>query len=287
MPIDTVVFVPGICGSVLVDHGETIWPGTPGQVVFQSYPDRLVQILSSSTTIEATDVLRSVPLTLLGLTVHHFAGYGQALKVLEQMGYSEVGGSLIPFPYDWRKDIRESAKLLHGRLSQPDLRGRRVAIVAHSMGGLVSRFALEKLGIPVGLNLQLLALLATPHLGAPVVMQNVLGLRPEIFLSAKQCRDALQNPQFPSAYQLLPGPACPRSSHGVRTSGSASSMCLVTTVHGDSALSPAALRPRRRSPQISRSWDRPFTRPAPISPSRAMRKRLLSPIPICRRASRR
>jgi pimeloyl-ACP methyl ester carboxylesterase len=209
MPIDTVVFVPGICGSVLVDKGETIWPGTPGQVVFQSYPDRLVQVLSSSTTVEATDILRSVPLTLLGRTILHFPGYGKALKALEQMGYSEMGGSLIPFPYDWRKDIRESAKALHGRLSQLDLQGKRVAIVAHSMGGLVSRFAVENLGIPAELNLQLLILLATPHLGAPVAMQNVLGLRPEIFLSAKQCRDALGNPQFPSGYQLLPRPGVP------------------------------------------------------------------------------
>lgn len=209
MPIDAVVFVPGICGSVLVEGDETIWPGTPGQVVFNSYPDRYVNILSSSTTLRATDVLRSVPLTLLGLTVHHFPGYGRALTALEGMGYSEVGGSLIPFPYDWRKDIRESARALHTRLSQPDLQGRRVAVVAHSMGGLVSRFALEKLGIPSDLNLQLLALLATPHLGAPVALQNVLGLRPEIFLSAKQCRDAMMNPGFPSAYQLLPRPGIP------------------------------------------------------------------------------
>lgn len=209
MSIEAVVFVPGICGSVLVEDGETVWPGTPGQVLFKSYPDRLVQTLSSSTTIEATDVLRSVPLTLLGLTLHHFPGYGRALTALERLGFSETGGSLIPFPYDWRKDIRDSASVLHARLSQPDLQGKRVAIVAHSMGGLVSRFALEKFGVPVGLNLQLLALLATPHLGAPVAMQNVLGLRPEIFLSAKQCRDAMQNPQFPSAYQLLPRPGMP------------------------------------------------------------------------------
>ena len=209
MPIDSVLFVPGICGSILVDKGETIWPGTPGQVVFQSYPDRLVEILSTSATIEATDVLRSVPLTLLGLTIHHFPGYGKALQALEGMGYREATGSLIPFPYDWRKDVRESAKALHTRLSQPDLRGKRVAIVAHSMGGLVARFALERLGIPNGLNLQLLALLATPHLGAPVAIQNVLGLRPEIFLSAAQCRTALRNPEFPSGYQLLPHPGIP------------------------------------------------------------------------------
>ena len=29
MPADVVVFVPGICGSVLVDKGQTIWPGKP------------------------------------------------------------------------------------------------------------------------------------------------------------------------------------------------------------------------------------------------------------------
>ena len=40
-------------------------------------------------------------------------------------------------------------------------------------------------------------------------MQNVLGLRPEIFLSAAQCREALKNPKFPSAYQLLPRPGVP------------------------------------------------------------------------------
>ncbi|BCK75219.1 hypothetical protein AA0242T_0185 [Acetobacter aceti NRIC 0242] len=209
MPIDTIVFVPGICGSVLVDGEETIWPGTPDQVLFKSYPDRLVNILATSTTIRATDVLRSVPLKLFGQTIYHFSGYGQALKSLEQMGYSEKRGSLVPFPYDWRQDIRESAKTLHTRLSQPDLKGKRVAIVAHSMGGLLARYALEKIGIPAGLNLRLLALLATPHLGAPVAMQNVLGLRPEIFLSAKQCRAALANPAFPSAYQLLPRPGVP------------------------------------------------------------------------------
>lgn len=204
MPADVVVFVPGICGSVLVDKGQTIWPGKPLQSVFDAYPDALVEILSKSETITAPDVLRSVPLTILGVTVHHFPAYGKALNALTQMGYDEGDGSLIPFPYDWRRDVRKSAKLLHDRLSEADLNGRRVAIVAHSMGGLVARYALEKIGIPPGIRLELLALLATPHIGAPVAIQNLLGQRPEIFLSAKQCKVALRNPAFPSAYQLLP-----------------------------------------------------------------------------------
>ena len=209
MPIDTVIFVPGICGSVLKDGDRTIWPGTPLSTVFQSYPDEFVKILSTSDTILATDVLRSVPLKVLGLTIRHFDAYGTALNALRQMGYSEPGGTLIPFAYDWRRDVRTAARALRDRLSQADLPGRRIGIVAHSMGGLVARYCLEKLGAPSGVRIEILALLATPHLGAPAAVQNVLGLRPEIFLSAAQCREALKNPAFPSAYQLLPRPGVP------------------------------------------------------------------------------
>lgn len=209
MSIDTVMFVPGICGSVLKEGDQTIWPGTPADKVFQSYPDEFVHILSTSKTVVASDVLRDVPLTVLGVTVHHFSAYGGVLNALRGMGYSEPGGTLIPFAYDWRQDVRACARLLHSRLSEDDLKGRRVAIVAHSMGGLVARHALERLGMPDGVRIELLALLGTPHLGAPVALQNVLGLRPELFLSAKQCGDALKNPDFPSGYQLLPRPGVP------------------------------------------------------------------------------
>ncbi len=209
MPIETVIFVPGICGSVLKEGDQTIWPGTPQSTVFQSYPEAFVQILSTSETIVATDVLRDVPLQVLGVTVHHFDAYGTALNALTQMGYSEPAGTLIPFAYDWRRDVRTAAQALHDRLSQPDLPGRQIGIVAHSMGGLVARYCVEKLGVPNGVRVELLALLATPHLGAPVSVQNILGLRPEIFLSAAQCGEALKNPAFPSAYQLLPRPGVP------------------------------------------------------------------------------
>jgi pimeloyl-ACP methyl ester carboxylesterase len=209
MSVDAVLFVPGICGSVLKQDDITIWPGTPANAVFQTYPDEYVDILATSTTIRATDVLRSVPLTVFGVPIYHVDGYGKALRSLEGMRFSEAGGTLIPFAYDWRADIRTSAAALHARLSQPDLGGKRVAIVSHSMGGLVARYALEKLGIPGGVRIELLALVASPHLGAPVALQNVLGLRPEIFLSAAQCRAVLRNPKFPSAYQLLPPPRIP------------------------------------------------------------------------------
>lgn len=209
MAIEVVVFVPGICGSVLRDGDDVLWPGTPADAVFKTYPERLLERLANSTSVAATDVLRDVPLQAFGITVHHVDGYGRALKSLEGMGFSESGGTLIPFSYDWREDIRKSADKLSRRLAGPDLKGRSIGIVAHSMGGLVARYALEKLGGCTQANVELCALIATPHLGAPAVLQNILGLRPEIFLSAKQCRTVLGNPAFPSAYQLLPRAGIP------------------------------------------------------------------------------
>ena len=204
MAIDTVVFVPGICGSVLMHGGETVWPGTPWNVAFKSYPDEYVQLLATSPDLRATDVLRSVSLTVLGIDLHHFDGYQRALDALEGMKFRENGGTLIPFAYDWRRDIRVSAESLKTRLAAPELAGRRVAIVAHSMGGLVSRYMLEKLGPPAGVRIELCVLVAVPHLGAPVALQNILGLRPEIFLTGAQCKVALRSTDYPSAYQLLP-----------------------------------------------------------------------------------
>lgn len=209
MTIEAVIFIPGICGSVLMDGDRAIWPGTPGEVVFGGYPQADVQTLANSETLRATDVLRNVPLHLLGVDWWHFDGYGRALANLERLQFHEADGSLIPFAYDWRQDIRITAKVLYDRLSKPDLRARPIAIVAHSMGGLVARYMIETLGVPAGVTLALCVLVAVPHLGAPTVLRNILGLRPELFLSAEQCKIALANPAFPAAYQLLPRAGVP------------------------------------------------------------------------------
>ena len=98
MPIDKVIFIPGICGSVLMKGDETIWPGTPWNVEFESYPDAYVDLLAHSKELQATDVLRSVPLDILGVTVYHFDGYQSAISALENMGFHEKNGSLCLGP---------------------------------------------------------------------------------------------------------------------------------------------------------------------------------------------
>lgn len=84
--VDVVIFVPGICGSELMEGAETIWPGTPLEAAFGYYPERYVQALANSTTITAPRILESVPLRIAGVEVWSFDGYGHALKALQAPG---------------------------------------------------------------------------------------------------------------------------------------------------------------------------------------------------------
>src|SRR5262249_2211478 len=88
-------------------------------------------------------------------------GYRELLEALkDRFELEEVGiddnqaGNLVAFPYDWRRDIRLTASWLARRLEYKlglwrkggGTSGSRVILIAHSMGGLVARYALEKLG---------------------------------------------------------------------------------------------------------------------------------------------
>jgi pimeloyl-ACP methyl ester carboxylesterase len=65
--------------------------------------------------------------------------YGPVITYLQRLGYRE-GRDLFIFAYDWRRSIFENAGLLAAfvRENVPD-ETKRVDILAHSMGGLISR----------------------------------------------------------------------------------------------------------------------------------------------------
>jgi len=180
---------------------QLIWPGTGWEDVWRTYPDSYVDKLANSETLTVGAILDQV--SLFGARMDHFAtGYSEALGLLKALRFTTEAGTLTPFPYDWRRDIRETAKLLHTRLLT--IGAKSVAIVAHSMGGLIARYCLEVIGKPA--NVELMVLAAVPHHGAPVAFQNLLGMRAEMFLNKAQCRRISTNPRFPTAYQMLPDP---------------------------------------------------------------------------------
>lgn len=194
-----VIFVPGIMGSELKKGDEVIWPGSFSELWFPY--SHMTDLLDP--TIEVGDIIRSFLVS---------DQYGSLIKLFESWGYVESGAAptLVVVPYDWRRDNKLAAQkladeidILAGKLGI----GADISIVAHSMGGLVSRCYLESgdyQARPGLASVKRLITLATPHRGAPMALSAALGNERRLFLSAQQVRDLASNPMFPSLYQLLP-----------------------------------------------------------------------------------
>ena len=106
--------------------------------------------------------------------------------------------------YDWRLGIAELGRALAGRLAHH----ARIAIVAHSMGGLVARAALRHPGTG---HVTRVVLLGTPNLGSCAAVQALRGtyavVRKVARLAAQPSAEALATEvfsSFPSLYDMLP-----------------------------------------------------------------------------------
>jgi pimeloyl-ACP methyl ester carboxylesterase len=112
--------------------------------------------------------------------------------------------------YDWRESLEPLGAELARRLRAE--RGRRLALVGHSMGGLLARAALARLaGGRTDARIERVIGLGTPHGGSLGAVQALRATYPVVFrLAAVDPRhDAEQLSRqvfstFPSIYQLLP-----------------------------------------------------------------------------------
>jgi triacylglycerol esterase/lipase EstA (alpha/beta hydrolase family) len=111
--------------------------------------------------------------------------------------------------YDWRQDNHTSAQRLAKIVdeAQADCDGARVVIVAHSMGGIVSREYCRTLGGES--KVRGMFLLGSPTLGAVSAFENLRNgfpfdepIRRLLNLSRDDTRDLMRSMQ--SAFQLLP-----------------------------------------------------------------------------------
>ncbi|HYH85021.1 MAG TPA: hypothetical protein VEX60_06025 [Pyrinomonadaceae bacterium] len=150
-----VIVIPGILGSQIVNRrtGEVVWPS-----VFRSDVDGLSlpatpDLASNRDDLVATKIVETAKFIKLAPEIYV---YRELLRALENYGGYREGDwdnptaegdrdTFYVFPYDWRRDNVESARLLVARvealklkLGRPDL---RFNVVAHSMGGLVARYA--------------------------------------------------------------------------------------------------------------------------------------------------
>jgi pimeloyl-ACP methyl ester carboxylesterase len=231
-----IIVIPGILGSQLINKEtkQVAWPSafriSDNDLRLPISPD----LPANRDDLVASKILDTVKLARLVPEVYI---YHHLLVALQQYGgYAEgdwdhpaTGGdrdTFYVFPYDWRRDNVETAREFVGRveelkrkLNRPDL---KFNIIAHSMGGLVARYAamygagdLPADGVqPVptwagARDINKIFMFGTPNEGSADAFSTLLqgysvteGLRRRIRLLNKLSReDAIT---APSIFQLLP-----------------------------------------------------------------------------------
>jgi pimeloyl-ACP methyl ester carboxylesterase len=224
---DAVVVVPGIMGSELVDRScKTRWGMQPS-------------VLAHAWTTGEMDVLQVTDDDLKG------GGRLQPRRLLRLPGYMPFLGGLEPyasllrtaaetaidpravaeFPYDWRLSIEYNASQLVRRCEEQltswraivrsELKGDaadvRIVVIAHSMGGLITRYAENRFGLSA--LLRQVITLGTPYYGAVKAVQMLATGE-----GAPVPREAARKLALscPGVYDLLPQYRCIATTDGAR-----------------------------------------------------------------------
>ena len=218
------ILIPGMTGSRMENdpdqngiYGE-VWPNGDRLIldpwdlsllVLKLAPDGILPFKNTPeyTTVRVGDILRmEYILDYYASTIAFFTGTNQ--------GYVE-GKDFFVCPYDWRKDIQEIAfgalpqtldRCIDTALSKnPGV--SKVNILAHSMGGLVSRYYMTDEARAK--KVHRLITLGSPFLGAPKI---ALALMDKLcfaeafgmcFTNPDVLFELIQN--YPAAYQIAPG----------------------------------------------------------------------------------
>jgi pimeloyl-ACP methyl ester carboxylesterase len=191
------ILLPGIMGSELRLNNQLIWPGPPSSLILEY--KLMTELLDPG--LQPTDVIRKFSVT---------KQYADLIEDLGTCGFREGDRTLLVCPYDWRKSIPPAAELLARKVEEAvAIHGDaiEISLIAHSMGGIVSRCYLESgdfAGRKGFTAVRRLLTLGTPHRGAPIALTAPLGLEKRLFLSAAQVKTVVNDDRYPGLYELLP-----------------------------------------------------------------------------------
>jgi len=230
---DIIVILPGIMGSVLQKDGTDLW-NVSGAVIWQivkSLGNRLKELKLDGDDAGGGDIGDGIkPTCLIADTylIPGFSGFGKIVdgynktsdlitknfQVIEGNIYDDPedkAANFYHFPYDWRRDNRANANILKKLLDKRLKRWReisgnpdaKVILLAHSMGGLISRYYLEVLG--GWQDSRALFTFGTPYRGS-VSAINILanGLKKGRIDLGEILKLKEVVPTLTSIYQLLP-----------------------------------------------------------------------------------
>lgn len=156
---DIIVVLPGILGSALAKDGKEAWGMSGGAIARTLFSiGRNVKNLALEGDDHTVDDLGDgVSATRLLPDMHlvpgfwKIDGYGTITKSIRDTFDVVEGENFFEFPYDWRRDNRVAARRLrresHEWLKHWKVKSgnddAKLILLAHSMGGLVSRAFLE------------------------------------------------------------------------------------------------------------------------------------------------
>jgi pSer/pThr/pTyr-binding forkhead associated (FHA) protein len=198
-----VIFVPGTMGSELWLGSERVWPNV--NLLFKQ--PQILQY-SENTQLKPKGILNEMVIVPNLISFDQYNLLGDYL--VEELGY-ERGNNFIEFAYDWRQDVRQSARNL-ARFVEGWEVDAPITIIAHSLGTLVSRYYIEQLGGKKKVGR--LMLIGGPHQGVPKIAANLLtgvDLLP-FGLMGKKLTEVIET--FPTCYQILPLYPCAIDQHG-------------------------------------------------------------------------
>ena len=219
-----VIIIPGILGSRIANNKDNkeVWVGSVSRLLFSDFeelrfgidPEILEPIVPPQHVSGITDTVAGQDFygSIID-TLHDAGGYAEGI-----IGEPAIKGErrYYVYTYDWRQDNVKSAqglsqliKTIREDYNDPDL---KVDIVAHSMGGLVTRYylrygeldVLDRDDFPVTLTgaetVRRVVLLGTPNLGSVnSVVSFIRGFK--IGLTRIPTETVAT---FPSVYQLFP-----------------------------------------------------------------------------------
>jgi pSer/pThr/pTyr-binding forkhead associated (FHA) protein len=186
-----VIFVPGLMGSEMWRGSERIFPNI--KTLFTN-----PEVLQYPLPLEPRKILDQVVIVPNLIKLDQYNRLGDYL--VEELDYQR-GVDFFEFPYDWRQDVRTSARQL-GALIESLPRSQPLVIIAHSLGTMVSRYYIERLGGKG--RVERVILLGGPHRGVVKALTSLLAA-PELLpfgIMGERLRQVCMT--FPSSYQILP-----------------------------------------------------------------------------------
>jgi pimeloyl-ACP methyl ester carboxylesterase len=215
---DVVVLLPGITGSVLQKDGRDVWAfsGSAAINALRSLGRSVKDLALTDDPPDVDDLGDGVTAPRVMPDIHlipglwKIDGYGKVANAVREGFDVTEGQNFFEFAYDWRRDNRVAARKL-ARESHDWLKAWRersgndqakLILVAHSMGGLISRHFLELL--EGWKDTRMLITFGTPYRGSLNAVDFLAnGLKKKLGpITLLDLSRLLQS--FTSVYQLLP-----------------------------------------------------------------------------------